>query len=191
MCYEEGPWCSLFSSLYSLIMNLWCREKLFSLPLVRHELEWYMYWNDVHLVTPQPQLLFLSYFLGTSCFSPPSSWWLCPSPLHRIQSLPLFLIFHFSYFWMAWWEKMPVPSNLHLFCNDLRLWLFSLMSYSFWSVITTYFLASTAHDHSAISCGGSLAGMCTWRWAAALLWLLIHYEGMFISQACWCVFPRY
>uniref|UniRef100_A0A8C3U5E9 TAFA chemokine like family member 5 n=1 Tax=Catharus ustulatus TaxID=91951 RepID=A0A8C3U5E9_CATUS len=41
-----------------------------------------------------------------------------------------------------------------------------------------------AHGHLVISCGGSLAVVCTWRYlcVSALLWLLIHCEGMFTLQ---------
>lgn len=76
--------------------------------------------KDIKSITPQqPQLLLLSYFLSTSCFSPPSSVAL-PKTSASDPKLASIFNSHYSDFWRAWREKKPVPPKLPLFCNGLR-----------------------------------------------------------------------
>lgn len=97
--------------------------------------------------------------------------WLSPHPLHPIPKLAPIFSSHFSDLWRAWGQKKPVPPKLHLLSNGLRegslgkaaVLIFYLRSCSCWSVIITDVLASAAKTILLISCGGSLAVLCTCR----------------------------
>lgn len=181
LCYKEGTGCPLFSSLYSPIMTLWCSEKCCSPSLESpiHEFDWGPLGHSPAATALIP-LLFPWHFLPLSPFFFGDS----PQVLCTWSKACPYFEFFLFHFWRAWWEELPAPSNLHLFCNDLRLWLFSLMSYSL-SVITTDFLALTAHGHLDISSGGSLAVVwellevsCCLVVAANSFWRDVHITGM-------------